>query len=615
MFNSLITDKLRRVAAVLIAAALLVLFSASTYMCSAAEISGYSIREFKSKVVISNENIYKYDEVISVEVDNDLEPDTEFDIVRKLPKEYIGRIASININAYDFDFDEETNLLTIHINGKGMNDTLVFEMQYTVNGVDFMGEKADYFDLYFLQGDNTGTLYNANIVVSYPEDMKIHRLSLHGAAEPFVGVWVDDNKKHRLKFEGINLPEDTVVSAKADLPAGYWANAVAIGITKTLSVSVLLAGIIIFILLRVALSREHTIEVKETRYAPAGLSPAHLGFLVDSVVDDRDIMAIFYYLAERGYMTIHEFERRRFRFTQIEYPKNETKSVRLLYEAIFDGKGVKGKTVELDSCVPAVRKAARKIRRTVEKDIFDGNRFYSVGSKLASRISKFTFLTVIAAIPIFNFVYIQLAGGQIVAGLAFIICVMMVMSIALEVLCSNYFKSQQRNSKDSNKKLVLSVIVYIVLSVLYVYFFRFAVHGRVGDMSVATASALFLLVVPLMRIGMKSRSKANAALTGKVQGLQHWIEEASKEEIAEQSSSDKNYYFRIMPYAFVLNDSRVFAGKFEYVKLEQPSWYKAYGLDEGAEFDIVTINSLITNLPDQLSKTVFAQGIKSQVMR
>lgn len=78
-------------------------------------------------------------------------------------------------------------------------------------------------------------------------------------------------------------------------------------------------------------------------YPPEGLNPIQFGCVTSGKVEERDIISGFYYLAQRGYMIIREYELQHFEFLPVAPPVKESDDIKLLYKAIFgnDSKPIK----------------------------------------------------------------------------------------------------------------------------------------------------------------------------------------------------------------------------------------------------------------------------------
>ncbi len=615
MSKAHIADRIARIIAAAALAVFIVFFFAEN--CSAADITTCSIENWKTNISVHNDNTCDFRESVVFKGVEGMDSET-FTIERSLPDEYKGRIYDVGVKGYEFDFNPESNVISITIDDLGMNDSLAFDIAYSLTGIDYMGKQNDEYILYIVPGNRRHSIKNASIRIRYPENMKYENITYSAGDQTGLinsfGNWVKDSHNYIISYKGSKIAPDADLTVKATLPAGYWANAVSIGRTKTFSMIILLGGCLVFILLRLLLRKQQNVEVREEIHAPDKLSPAHVGYLIDDIVENHDIMSLLYYLAQKGYMKITEYQRRQFDFTYIEYPKSETKAARIMFDAVFD-KSDKGSTVRLSDCGTRIYNAIPKMKAAVPKDIFGSNNFYSIGSKISVWTAQLVYAFAIAALPVLNFSFINLSGGKAAVSNAAAVAIAVVMSVSLEHLCQCYYNRKQRHSKDSGKQLIIAVCIYLVLSALYIYFFRFSYNGRIGDVQVATAEAVFLLIAPLARIGMKTRNKASAALAGHVMGLQMFMNNCTKDAVYEISKAEPAYYYEMMSYAYAMNISRKFAGVFEYVELDQPEWYQAYGLSPEDPFDIVVMNSMIANLPEQMNKEVFSRNVASRITR
>ena len=72
---------------------------------------------------------------------------------------------------------------------------------------------------------------------------------------------------------------------------------------------------------------------------------------------------------------------------------------------------------------------------------------------------------------------------------------------------------------------------------------------------------------------MDKRTDLGTSYLGKIIGLKHFIEVAEKDRLEMLVHDDPTYFYKILPYAYVLNVSDVWSKKFESIAIEQPSWY------------------------------------------
>lgn len=105
-----------------------------------------------------------------------------------------------------------------------------------------------------------------------------------------------------------------------------------------------------------------------SNYPPEELNPIQVGCVLNGKVDERDIISGFYYLAQRGYMIIREYELQRFEFEPVTPPVEESEDIKRLYKAIF---GSDNKTVKLidakDRLVATIPKVEHLTIKSINK--------------------------------------------------------------------------------------------------------------------------------------------------------------------------------------------------------------------------------------------------------
>ena len=72
----------------------------------------------------------------------------------------------------------------------------------------------------------------------------------------------------------------------------------------------------------------------------------------------------------------------------------------------------------------------------------------------------------------------------------------------------------------------------------------------------------------------------------KIKGLVNFIKHASSEEIDKLSEENPNYFYDILPFAYVLDMSDELLKKFKDIPLQMPNWY-IYS-DEAIKLGIAT---------------------------
>lgn len=206
-------------------------------------------------------------------------------------------------------------------------------------------------------------------------------------------------------------------------------------------------------------------------YPPENIDPIQAGCIIDAHIDNKDIASAFFYMAQKGYLRINEYERKKFEFTYLSDPKKEQKGMVLIFNAIFENR--KDQTVKLSDCADRISEVIPKVIKTSYKSI----------------------------------------------------------------------------TSHKNKEI--------------------------------------------------------ADMTGKVQGFRNSLLNNRGVKAKKLVDADPDYVFKVFPYAYAFSISAKLSSNFEDVRISIPDWYKAYGVDNDYEFDVVLYNSMVRNLPEQLKKEVF----------
>lgn len=97
-------------------------------------------------------------------------------------------------------------------------------------------------------------------------------------------------------------------------------------------------------------------------------------------------------------------------------------------------------------------------------------------------------------------------------------------------------------------------------------------------------------------INNKKRTDEATKYYNKMRGFKQYMEYVEKDKIEALVLENPNYFYDILPYAYVLGVSSKWTEKFESITIAPPSWYNGdvYSSTTGA-FDIIAFNSALTN--------------------
>ena len=146
---------------------------------------------------------------------------------------------------------------------------------------------------------------------------------------------LEDSKTIHIKAE--DLEQGVGITVLTKLPEGYWVGAEngQAGKSAATTIPVILAALFGALWTRFG-KRQHIVETIEFR-PPEGVTPAEIGLLIDGVLDKKDMVSMFVYFAQKGYMKIEETEKKKFTFTKLkDIDDNEKEFAKQLFNGLFE---------------------------------------------------------------------------------------------------------------------------------------------------------------------------------------------------------------------------------------------------------------------------------------
>ena len=556
-------------------------------------VSADTVNQYKLGVNIRQDNVVEYSYSINIVFE---QPVDYFEF--KLPSELKGKVSNVKVESFEYSYDQDTNTIVILDPGQQISGRKNFAISYQSTGVNNYGKSADTLDLYLLPSGTNAVIGKLAVSIKYHEGFEWVNFKTN------YENWQFDKGARRILIAESDYYNTQGINIHFELPIAYWANATELGISRNFALIVLLAGIVIFVLLRIIFKNDDNIEIIECRYPSSEITPAQAGYAIDGVVDDRDFVASLLYAAHEGYIRIVEYELRKFKFVYLKAPEGNKRSVEILIKMLFhDGKV--GDEVYLDKIQDSIKKNMRKFKRAVYHDFNGRFRFLTSASKTAGIISMFTFFVVVAVLPLMNYISRGVNIKNVTDGIVSAILFAVGLTLLLIVVCNSYRKMKSRRGDGNSRRFNIFCILYAIAGAIYVFMYRFAYRGRHADTMTAIVAAVFLIIAPLMLMGMRTLSKHTRRLVGEIMGLKQYIETADKQEAKETSKGDPDYFFTLLPYALLFGKSHKLASFFEFTDVDSPNWYIPYGLSEGYKYDVVVFNSMTNNLQTQLNETVF----------
>jgi uncharacterized membrane protein YgcG len=107
---------------------------------------------------------------------------------------------------------------------------------------------------------------------------------------------------------------------------------------------------------------------------------------------------------------------------------------------------------------------------------------------------------------------------------------------------------------------------------------------------------ILVFVMTVLCVGfsllMDRRSQLGTDLFGQIVGLRNFIELAEKDRIIALVKEDPDYFYKILPYAYIFGITELWTSKFNALTVEKPSWYISEGDFDAGNFAFSMLNHL-----------------------
>ncbi|MEA4896292.1 MAG: DUF2207 domain-containing protein [Oscillospiraceae bacterium] len=575
MKNSLYLARRRVLAACLLPIVLICLAGVLKQPAMAASSGGYDISSYKTEISIAEDNVYTVNETVSVDFS---EP--RHGIYRYVPYTqemlwnengssekvvYHTKISSVSVPNYPFETYKENGNLVIRI---GDPDTLVtgnktYGIGYRQSLGDDKVDSGDFVYYNLIGADWDCNISNVSFKVTLPkafDSLNVHFFSgsYSSTAEAPVSYAISGNTITGT-LNG-TLGPGQALSLQIDLPEGYfnipapfpWANVI-------VTAAVLFALISLLLFLR--FGRDPVLVKPVEFYPPDAITSAEAGYIIDSSVDDKDVVSLIIYWASKGYLSIDQTGRLKL-IRQKDLPSNSNKYEIYMFNKLFSGGG----EVEIDDLKESFYTTIDTTRGMIN-DLYSAKekRLYDPKSLALRKLTYFMSALIVFAALLYS------QNVDYYSGLISVILSVLGTAVVMAPFAGIFRTIEKWNGlKGFNRvsRLLFNIIAGTVLLLIFTAYLYFA-----GLLLLGVVTALAAALVNTMSIFMRKRTAAGNDILGKLLGFRNFIEVAEKPRLERLVEENPSYFYDVIPYAYVMGVSDKWAKKFEGITMRPPEWY------------------------------------------
>lgn len=456
-----------------------------------------------------------------------------------------------------------------------LEGTQEWVVKYTIQGYKLKDEK-DFVALSVVPAFWDIPIKHIKTTITMPKAVKWNNLTMYAGSDGSKKSLLEDEhfklvKKtnKQLIIEGKDLPDHYGASMRADLPKGYWnitINDYPLTVLLCLAFFAIVCAVVWFIFGR-DIKPIETVEF----YAPEGLAPAEIGYLIDGTIDDKDLISMIFYFASKGYVSIEQKGNSEVyiirKLKSIDDAADEPRYAKILFHGLFSG------TVEtFTTNIPSKRfaEACNNARVSIE------NRHMSKESKLhdtKSLVARgilvvigFLLLLILGAMFYINYRFVLISVGLVATGVLTIVEFFLLNS----VVNKKYSLSKQERLA---LKIASSVVGLIICGIL-----AFICSRPYGATFIGIMIGLVIILIDFILVCIERKNPALVEIQGRILGFRNFIELAEVDKLKALVEENPEYFYDIMPYAYVFGLSDKWVKKFENISMEAPNWYSGNGM-------------------------------------
>lgn len=521
-----------------------------------------------------------------------------------VPEEFPSRasISKVKVKNHPFKKSTDDGVLMIKI---GDPDAYVegiqtYEISYQYRPSDDMMTASDEVYFNILPTGWSTPINNAKFTISLPKSFDANSLTFYCGS---FGSQTQDIVNYKVNGTQITgeltqkIPRYNGVTLRVELPQGYFSAQRNYDIWKTIMWAVIIAVPFLAVLLWFLYGRDSQLVKPIAVSPPNGLTPADVGYIVDETIESRDMVALLFYWADKGYIQIKNIEAKKdFLITKLkDLPEDSGEYEFTMFQRLFRS----SMSVSTNS-LSGKFASTMDLAKSQVKGQFDhrnSTRLYTKQSKRCESI-----MCLLGVLPplivVFACYWMNMLSnvGVILVGIAiaFILYVTFLSFIAsVRMWHSRKFTQKAFHLISSSAFLLITCSFFYLFAQQSLtakastYALKYY-QDPVLPMCIALLSSLICLgFVSIMR----KRTTQMNHWYGEILGFKEFIEYAEKDRLEALVQETPEYFYHVLPYAYVLGVSDTWAKKFENIAMPEPTWYDG-GFSHHAFSSMVFVHSL-----------------------
>ena len=557
----------------------------------------YYIESYNVDINVSNDNSYDIKETIVAYFNKE-----KHGIIRNIPTRNTvtrtdgstntnrAKITNVNVNEkYSLSRGADEVKLKIGDAGTVLTGRHTYQISYTYNIGNDKLKDADEFYLNLIGNQWDTNINKLTFTITMPKDFDTDKIGFSVGKYGTSGIPKDGYFNYSVKNNVITgtynktLPPNNGFTVRITLPDGYFEKQkLKITIFDFIAICLPIIFLIIaFFQWEKYGKDEKPVETVEFN-PPDNMNSLDVAYAYKGKVNSNDVVSLLIYLANKGYIKIKVEETgskllksKSYKIIEVKKYDGNDENERLFLERLFkNGTIYRTENNNVFRCV--TKSDLEGSFYTTVNEIIDNentsefkNKIFEKG--LWNRAKKIIILSLLVILtmsigPLLNGTKIK---TTVIANLVLIAITMLFYLFALS--------SKFNNTRIKNIIIAFVISFFTIFSFVFVLLYDIVSEiiinmNKLGliELGIQVISLIFIMILVTL---MKRRTKYGTEVLGRILGFKTFLKTAEKEKLETLVNQDPEYFYNILPYAYVLGVSDEWIKNFETISLMPPEWY------------------------------------------
>lgn len=445
-------------------------------------------------------------------------------------------------------------------------------------------EDADEFYFNVIGTSWDTTISNVTFTIQMPEAIDESKLGMACGQQGSTNTAglryaLDGNVLQGELDSSITLQPHEAVTVRMVMPDGYFEKTRGKDWPALLAILLSVAAMAAAFVMWWKVGRDDVVVETIQFYPPRGLNSLEVAFAFNGEANSEDVVSLVVYLAQKGYITIQEDAKGLLGKTNFTLQKTRMYDGNNNVERIFmEGLFAKGDTVQKSDLKNSFYKTINKVLKLMNSKKNKEVLFFknSINKHIICIALVIVVLEMSLYKPMYSYSYSVISA--LMTPLA--------MALYFYTILFALFKR-----KGIIEKIVPVMMLFMAFGI-FGYFIYDSMLFTPWIYKIALVVGLISCAVILFFDHyMPKRTEYGTEILGRLRGFQTFLKTAEKDRLEAMVERNPEYFYEVLPYAYVLDVSDVWMKKFEAIAAEPPHWYHShYGM---SGFNMMRFNNFM----------------------